>query len=342
MQHPLFDLEYPGISVCLSFDEIQELELVCIRYRENARRVCANPVTIREIFQRRAAKKRELFQRMAERSKANLDRWTEEQQELALIVAKKKKKRLQELTNQLQDAKQKKVQERKVNVELQLRYLHEAEKLQEQRLLGENINLRKRIEHYQELSGMMSDKDKVIATSTVDAKLSLTNLQLLNDNETPRGPPLVTPSSTDTAGTDFQSCFDEEQINDDDCDSEYEECISGDFVEKFADCEKHLAALYDINEEDEENANDLLNQASATTLVPFTKENEKGYVNLEEPTAGITRSVSDVLNCNELTEAQQNRLKSLGGTNLSQCIVQIETNNDSYLLGYGKHVLIVC
>ncbi|XP_037880260.1 uncharacterized protein LOC119631811 [Glossina fuscipes] len=343
--HPIFDLEYPGISVCLSFDEIQELELVCIRYRENARRVCANPVTIREIFERKAAKKRELFQRMAERSKANLDRWTEEQQEIALIIAKKKKKRLQELTNQLQDAKQRKVQERKVNVELQLRYLHEAEKLQEQRLLGENINLRKRIEYYQELSDMMKDEGKVIAISTVDATPNLTTLQLLNDNETPRGPPLATPSSTGTPGTDFQSCFDEddEQINDDDCDSEYEECISDDFVEKFADCEKHLAALYDINEEDEENANDLLNQASATTLVPFTKENEKGYVNLEEPTTGITRTVSDVLNCNELpgsflTDAQQNRLKALDGTNLSQCIVQIETNNDSYLLGYGSRL----
>lgn len=256
---------------------------------------------------------------MVERSKANLERWTDEQHELALIASEQKKKRLEELSLQLKDAKERKIRERKANVEMELKYLREAEKMEEQRMLKDNINLRKRIEYYQELSDMINENEKA---KSKDNKKKLTlNIPPLSPSST--GLPsaaLQTPAST--AGTDFESCFGDEEEG---TTSEYEECISDEFVEKFAETEKDLKALYEAKEKDQEHE-----EKPKETL---KNVEEKEEVNANVVTGHLKRSESDVLNCNEaqaINTFQENRLKAMSSTNMNECVKTIQVDVGHY------------
>ncbi|XP_067636054.1 gamma-tubulin complex component 6-like [Eurosta solidaginis] len=258
--HPLYTLDYPIISVCLTYDEIQRLKKKCINYRERVRQACGvTEVSIRHIFEARAAKKRLFYQRACQRTRENLEKWSLEQHDLALLAAEQKKRRLDELTSQLQDAKQRKIDERRANVELELRLLRETEKLEEQRLLRENINLRKRIEYYQELSDTMRRDagEKVAPTKQTPAEL-----QPVKQSQPQQQPSKVSPQSesgaesahalqTPNSGgtdTDFESCCGEEAKDGDaDADSAslYAECITDEFVQKFEENENELQAICD-------------------------------------------------------------------------------------------------
>lgn len=307
--------------MCLSFEDIEKLDNICLQYYENAKKVCVKPITIREVFETRSEEKRQFFQRMVERSRANLERWTDEQHELALIASEQKKKRLEELSLQLKDAKERKIRERKANVEMELKYLREAEKMEEQRMLKDNINLRKRIEYYQELSDMINENEKA---KNKDNKKKLTlNIPPISPSST--GLPsaaLQTPAST--AGTDFESCFGDE---DEGANSEYEECISDEFVQKFAENEKDLKALCEAKEQDKEQ---LLNEEKSTeTLKNKEVEEENANVN----SSYLKRSESDVLNSNEaqiVNTLQENRLKAMSSTNMNQCVKTIEVEVRNY------------
>ncbi|XP_075155215.1 gamma-tubulin complex component 6 [Haematobia irritans] len=284
--HPIFELEYPSISVCLSVGDLQDLERTCKNYFENARKLCSNPITIQSVFESRSEEKRQFFQRMVEKSRANLEKWNDEQNEVALIKAEKKKKRLEELSAQLQDAKQRKILERKAGVELELKYLREAEKIEEQRTAQDNINLRKRIEYYQELYDTIKEKEQ-------GKPLTLAIPSSVMQPQSAR-----TPAS---AGTDFESCFGE----DEDQSSEYEECVSEEFIDKFN--ENQLETVEQISE-----PNVLDKDLTTETEI-------RGIENVVKVTDIINHNSRDfsMENNNIL---QQNRQKIMSGFNVGQCI----------------------
>lgn len=304
--------------MCLSFEEIEKLDLACLQYYENARQVCIKPITIREVFETKSEEKKLFFQRMVERSKANLERWTDEQQEIALIASENKRKRLEELSMQLRDAKERKIKERKASVELELKYLKEAEKLEEERMIKDNINLRKRIEYYQELSDIINENER-IKNKDNKKKLSLNIPPTSASSATIPNAQLQTPAST--AGTDFESCFGDDE---DDPSSEYEECISDDFVEKFAENEKELRSLCLANEGKEETSSETSKQSLKNMPAPEME------VNANVDKSCLKRSDSDILNCNEAnfpTNAlQENRQKAMSGTIMDQCLKTIEVD----------------
>ncbi|KAM7350764.1 gamma-tubulin complex component 6 [Cochliomyia hominivorax] len=319
--HALFDLNYPSISVCLSFEDIEKLDNICLQYYENAKKVCVKPITIREVFETRSEEKRQFFQRMMERSKANLERWTDEQHELALIASEQKKKRLEELSLQLKDAKERKIKERKANVEMELKYLREAEKMEEQRMIKDNINLRKRLEYYQELSDMINENEKL---KNKDQKKKLTLNIPPTTSLSPSLPSAALQTPASTAGTDFESCFGDEEEEDGEAGSEYEECISDDFVQKFAENEKNLKAICEANKEDKENNLNEEKSQETGENVNIEKEENANVVN-----SSTKMSDSDYFNSNELQNVnnlQENRLRAMSGTNMNECIKTIEVD----------------
>ncbi|XP_055912528.1 gamma-tubulin complex component 6 [Eupeodes corollae] len=268
--HPLFELDYPSMSVCLTFEEVQKFEASCKKYTQRAREICGKPITIRDVFEKQWENKKNFRTMASERSRVNMEQWNLEQDTIAAACALQKKKRHEELTLQLQDAKNRKISERQANIEVELKLLKEAQNMEENRLLCDNINLKKRIEYYQELSDMLGDQ-------LASKKPTHLNLAAANDQCSRKAPD--TPVST--AGTDFESCFDDE-----DAGSVYEECITSEFVEKFAQNEIEL--------------------------------------NKEVPTS-LKMSTSDYLNCNELPEilisdVERNRTKILGGSEMSDCM----------------------
>ncbi|XP_065363723.1 gamma-tubulin complex component 6 isoform X2 [Calliphora vicina] len=321
--HALFDLNYPSVSVCLSFEDIEKLDSACLHYYENAKKVCAKPITIREVFETRSEEKRQFFQRMVERSRANLERWTDEQHELALIASEQKRKRLEDLSLQLKDVKERKIRERKANVELELKYLREAEKIEEERMIKDNINLRKRIEYYQELSDIINENEKAKNKDKIK-KLSLNIPPTSASSTSMQTAQLQTPAST--AGTDFESCFGD----DDEPGSEYEECISDDFVEKFAENEKDLRAIYEANEEDEDKDKEQLASENSTETLKNVVLEENANNVLK---SCLKRSDSDFLNSNEafsINTLQENRRKAMSGTNMDQCVKTMEVDVGNY------------
>lgn len=311
--HPLFTLDYPLISVCLTYEEIQRLKKKCIKYREQARVACGtNEVSIRQIFEAREAKKRQFYQRACQRTRENLEKWTLEQHNFALLAAMQKKRRLDELTSQLQDAKQRKIDERRANVELELRLLRETEKLETQRLLRENINLRKRIEYYQELSDTMridaggkgSSNEPTVSTESQAQLAQPSNLNTQSDGSGESS--AAAPQTPGSGGTDadFESCCGEEAKDADadadadadvDADSAslYAECLSEEFVQKFAENENELHA---ICLEPSANRDDVI--GADKTLVTLETPQE-----VTSESTFLKRSVSDVINSNDLATA---------------------------------------
>lgn len=74
-QHPLFSINTPSISVCLSFSQIKKLQNDCIDYLKEATQVCGKPLTVRDIFIQRAEKKREFIKQVEIRHKENFEKW---------------------------------------------------------------------------------------------------------------------------------------------------------------------------------------------------------------------------------------------------------------------------
>ncbi|XP_004520386.1 uncharacterized protein LOC101462439 [Ceratitis capitata] len=326
--HPFFTLDYPLISVCLSYEEIQRLKKKCILYRERAEAACGSSnVSIRQIFEARAAKKRDFYKRACQRTRDNLDKWSIEQHNLAVLVAEQKKRRLDELTTQLQDAKQRKIDERRTNVELELRLLRETEKLEEQHLLRENINLRKRIEYYQELSDMIrtdAGAKPVVATNApAVAQVQPSKFSPQSDGSgehSAHAPPTSGSGGTDT---DFESCCGEDEKDTDayadadaDADSAslYAECLSEEFVQKFEENENELKALC-VAERAEQDADGETADKTLVTLnapqmcssdtslksaLDFTVSKTSTLLPNPSNMTFLKRSVSDVINSNEL------------------------------------------
>ncbi|XP_050328524.1 gamma-tubulin complex component 6 [Bactrocera neohumeralis] len=328
--HPLFALDYPLISVCLTYEEIQRLKKKCIKYREHARAACGNSdVSIRQIFEAREAKKRQFYQRACQRTRENLEKWSLEQHDLALLAAEQKKRRLDELTSQLQDAKQRKIDERRANVELELRLLRETERLEEQRLLRENINLRKRIEYYQELSDMMRTDagGKVSAnqpTVSIEPQAELAQPSKLKTQSEGSGESSAAAPQTPGSGgtdTDFESCCGEEAKDADadaDADSAslYAECLSEEFVQKFAENENELHAICIepsakcVGDTDADKTLVTLvapqvatSETSLHTALGYSASQTSTLLANPSQSPFLKRSSSDVINSNELATA---------------------------------------
>lgn len=316
--------------MCLTYAEIQHLKKKCIKYRAQARAACGNSdISIRQIFEAREAKKRQFYQRACQRTRENLEKWALEQHDLALLAAEQKRRRLAELTSQLQDAKQRKIDERRANVELELRLLRETEKLEEQRLLRENINLRKRIEYYQELSdtmrsaagGNMYANQPTAATESqaVLAQSSKSHAQSEGSGESSATAP-QTPGSGGT-DTDFESCCgevgkDADADADADSASLYAECLSEEFVQKFAETENALHAICVapstecVGDTDAVKTlvtlaapQEINSETSLHTALDYSVSQTTTLLANPSQSTFLKRSASDVINSNELATA---------------------------------------
>ncbi|XP_036338926.1 LOW QUALITY PROTEIN: gamma-tubulin complex component 6 [Rhagoletis pomonella] len=350
--HPLFTLDYPLISVCLTYDEIQRLKRKCVKYRERAQAACGiAEVSIRRIFEARSAMKREFYQRACKRTRENLEKWSLEQHDRALLAAEQKRRRHHELTTQLQDAKQRKIDERRANVELELRLLRETEKIEEQRLLRENINLRKRIEYYQELSDMMrkDESEKVAPNQPSEPQAKQEQppkLSPQSDGSADSAHAPQTPCSGGSGGTetDFESCCDEEgkvgdaQVDADaDADSAslYAECLSEEFEQKFVENENELKTicaklvcsdspletdktLVLLEEPAAGATQEVSSDASLDSALGFTQSDTTGLLVDASKTTFLKRSASDVINSNELPMGGNAR-QTIRGTTVTIC-----------------------
>lgn len=300
--HPIFELDYPSMSVCLTFEEVRKFEASCTKYTTRAREVCGKPITIRDVFEKQWEAKKNFRKMASEKSRINMEQWSLEQENIAAECAKQKKKRHEELTLQLQDAKNRKITERQAHIEMELKLLKEAQNMEENRLLCDNINLKKRIEYYQELSDMLDEQ--------MGGKKSLhLNLEATNDQCSRKAPD--TPIST--AGTDFESCFGD---GDEDTESVYAECITAEFVDNFAKNEVELNKMVQqstkqsslkMSTSDYFNCNEI-----PEVIISDVDRNRTKILGGSEMSECISETiVPEVIISKPLTDAQKNRYKVL-------------------------------
>lgn len=109
-----------------------------MNYIQEARKVCGDEVSVEQIQAKKQEKKMQAF-RMAQRmAKENLIKWKEEQAVKAIAFTKFKQKQLRDLQDQIQEIEDNKIKQRNENLELERKYLEEAEKIEHERLLQEN------------------------------------------------------------------------------------------------------------------------------------------------------------------------------------------------------------
>lgn len=334
--------------MCLSFAEIQQLENTCVDYVKDARTNgrCSSIISIRQIFEERAERKRSFHKRASEKSRANLERWRDEQRERATIVATEKRKRLDELLNHLNDVKQRKINERKVNVELELQHLRYLQQLETESLQAENINLRKRIEYYQELSESIQDQraqEHLKRLRHKDVNCMSAKSKLITGDATETASPMIASKSihsranTDrTTTTDYHSCTGLDDADDAEIPSEYEECLSADFVQKFTETANVLESMV-AKKETKPNLCDGKAVGDNNQDIAKMKKDENCNQMLV-PVPKLKRSISDVLNSNDIQETtlcieqsirgkfssalDANRRKNITGSAVGECIRQ--------------------
>ncbi|CAO1391670.1 unnamed protein product [Diamesa serratosioi] len=172
-QHPFFTLKRLPITVCLTQESIDELNKECCDFQNAAREACGNNVSVDDILMERKGKEHQYYTMSKDKNLINIQRWKEEQEVKAIELCRVKQKKLVELQLQIQEIEERKLRQRMENIELDRRYLEEAENKEAELLEQENKERLRRIEYYQQLNEMMDERENTRQLLNADLQKSL-------------------------------------------------------------------------------------------------------------------------------------------------------------------------
>lgn len=150
-EHPLLKIQPPTIDVCLSAEQIQILQLQCSDYSRRAQVVCGDQISVCSVFKQKAAKKEAFMRQVAERFQENLAKWKLEQTASRQARQDINAKDRVILQQQIAEAREKKIQNRREQLAMEREYLRLEQKSEDERLIQEGIQRQKNIEYYTEL-----------------------------------------------------------------------------------------------------------------------------------------------------------------------------------------------
>lgn len=169
------------LKVCLDHRSIEEIQKKCNDYLAHARILCGDPVNVADIFKMKHQKHAALQARIEENTRQNYEKWKNEQEQKAIDLQKFRTQQREELKLQMEEIREQKLSEKKANIERELMYLKEAEAIEDQRLLAENIERKKRIEYYEELNRLIDEKKRRTERLVAKLKSELQNKERLAD-----------------------------------------------------------------------------------------------------------------------------------------------------------------
>lgn len=161
------------ITVCLTQESINELNKECSNFQTAARLACGNNVSVDDILMERKGKEHQYYTLSKVKNLENTKRWKEEQEAKAIELCRTKQIKLAGLQLQIQEIKERKLKQRMENIELDRRYLEEAENIETELLQQENTERLKRVEYYQQLNDMMDEREKARQLLNEDLQKSL-------------------------------------------------------------------------------------------------------------------------------------------------------------------------
>lgn len=174
MQHPLFAITPPQITVCLSFSQVRAVEAECQNYSIVAQSNCGNPFVIGDLLKLRQEKRLGLAKVIAERAKLNMEEWQAEQEKKSAARQEKCEKNRLELMKQIEEIRVQKLKKRHEEIEADREYLRQSEMAELELVQRENEQRKKNIEYYNELAQIVDAQQKRTDTEieTLKSKLS--------------------------------------------------------------------------------------------------------------------------------------------------------------------------
>lgn len=154
-EHPLLRERPPRLAVCLSDVELDALRTECAAYAQRVRRVCGQPVAVRDVFARQAAQRHECVRRAAERFAENMCRWREEQQLKAGLVREEQARCRAVLERQMSELHERRVEERRENLRVDREVQRQSDELEAVRQERELAERERRLEYYAELGELV-------------------------------------------------------------------------------------------------------------------------------------------------------------------------------------------
>ncbi|KAH8296198.1 hypothetical protein KR054_002845 [Drosophila jambulina] len=154
-QHPVFDVEFPAIVVCLTEQQLKDMrrrlaEKYAVIYQQ------FGWCSMQSIFQERMAAKRNFQNLMVERTQAHLAAWEEQMRALQLEANAQKKLRYDQLNAELEIHQQNVLERRRQEIVNEMVFQKESERLEEKRQLQEKETLLKKVAQLQGLLGVES------------------------------------------------------------------------------------------------------------------------------------------------------------------------------------------
>lgn len=165
-EHPLLRERPPRLAVCLSDGELVRLRADCAAYAQRVRRVCGQPVAVRDEFARQAAQRRECVRRATERFAENMQRWREEQQLKVGLVREEQSRNRAILEQQMSELHERRVEERRENLRLDREVQRQSEEVEAVRRERERTERERRLDYYAEL-GELVEKRRTEADAVV-------------------------------------------------------------------------------------------------------------------------------------------------------------------------------
>ncbi|XP_037931769.1 uncharacterized protein LOC119666560 [Teleopsis dalmanni] len=307
--HPLFKLKCPALTVHLTHEGIQDLYRDCEKFHKTAMEVCGQPVTMKNVLEDIQQKKRKLQETSVQRVREYIDKWTEEQKTLSQQAADKKQKNFEMLQQQMESDRQRKIEDRLKNIEEDLQIMAEAKKIEDERLVKENIILQKRIDYYNELKEIVKQQDEdMINQKCKNEKVLYEFSKRTNSN--PDIKDISSNKEIDTTATKLKRCLSDLERN-------RINAMSHQLTEHSTQSDPIIPN--DIKNEKSQNNNNVPN---AVLNDGITNQNLNATLtNIVVPT--LKHSVSDVINSNVVPEPEENYLKQnrdkvLGSTILLQ------------------------
>ncbi|KAH8264788.1 hypothetical protein KR038_001247 [Drosophila bunnanda] len=151
-QHPVFDVEFPAIVVCLTEQQLKDMRRrLAEKYAVIYQRF--GWCSMQSIFQERMATKRNFQNLMVERTRVHLAAWEEHMRALQLEANAQKKQRYDQLNAELELHQQNVLEKRRQEIVNEMVFLKESERLEEKRQLQEKESLQKKVAHFHGLLG---------------------------------------------------------------------------------------------------------------------------------------------------------------------------------------------
>lgn len=73
--HKLLTIARPELNVCLTYSEIYTMQKNCMEFSKNAQKLCGKPISICDVYQQKAEKKKLFMKAVALKYQENMEKW---------------------------------------------------------------------------------------------------------------------------------------------------------------------------------------------------------------------------------------------------------------------------